>query len=269
MSDDSKPTPNAPISAAEVTGEVGADTLVKSTRVPTPPPTNPHGLPTGDQGTRELLLAFRADWEVWKADRSREKEVERKDKETEKEWRAGVTGSLKMVQSEIEVLQSDITGLKNTDRAHEEQLKIAIDMANNAHQRAVSAETSADAASQFAGRVDIDHKGSQEAFYAALNDMKGQMKGVTDQIGVLITNDGDLKKLIVDATQQASKQATQESMVSLLGKNPKFMAAVVAFLMVLTTILSQRFLLPPGAPNQGIAPAPTPTVHVVPSEQHP
>lgn len=166
--------------------------------------------------------------------------------------------ALKLLQAEQVEMKSDIASMKP-------QIAAAADMANAAHARAVSAETAADAALKSAGRVELDAKGGTESVLADLAFTKGkladintQLQNTTDQIKKLTTSDDDLRSLV----QAASKNSMGEALREVFGKNPKLAVALTGLLVVLAQVLTQRFLLTPGAPNQGVLPAPSPSVRI-------
>ena len=230
-----------------------------SQRLPSEPPTDPRGLNVGDAaGMRDLLLAIRSDqlaqrdeWETWKTERSAEKVDERRRMDS-------MSGGLRLLQGEMVVLQQDIVATK----AAAEAARMAADQAR---ERADAAHALADGATQATRYMSADHEGDKEALLAALTETRGEIRsaaakldGVTTQVVDLRKTDDELKAMVAEAAQDSADKAIRD----VVDKNPKMIAALTAVLIVIGNMLSQRYLITPGAPNQGAMPAPAPTVHV-------
>lgn len=214
-------------------------TPTAQSRVPSMPPTAPGGLPLGganEPGVRELVLAFRSDWENWKG--------------VNDDRMSGVAGSLKMLDARQGVIESDFRQLRSDVTAAKAE-------AAAARMRADTAHTMAETASVAAGRTAQEQEAEKESLLAALTDTRGKLEQATSAIGTLKTTDEELKVMVAEAAKDSAGAAIRE----VVGKNPKLVAGIGMILVVLAQVLSQRFLVPPAAPNQGALPGPTPTVH--------
>jgi outer membrane murein-binding lipoprotein Lpp len=221
------------------------------TDTPTPvspaPPTSPRGLALGeDPGVRDLVLAFRADWESWKEQRAGEKQ-------TENQRLDAVVSGLATLNGRMEVIEQDVSTLSK-------DVKSASVNAADAATRAETAHTIATTASVAAGKVSVDHDAERESNLAILAETRGQLKQAIEAINQLRETDVALKQSdekLVALVQESTKNSIGE----VFGKNPKFMAALIGVLIVVAQVLSARYLVPPAAPNQGAFPGATPVVH--------
>lgn len=206
------------------------------------PPTEPRGLPLGDEaGVREILLAFRDNFEQFKGDNHARLD--------------SMVAGLKLLDARQSVIESDVRQLRN-------DVATAKATADGARARADTAHTMAQTASMAAGKTAQDHEAEAEGLMAALASTRGDLQAATAAIGQLRTTDEEIRAMVKEQAQDTAAAAIRE----VVGKNPKLIAGVGAVLLVLAQVLTQRFLVPPGAPNQGAFPAPTPTVHAV--EEH-
>lgn len=197
-------------------------------------PTAQRGLPISDEaGIRTLVVAFRDRFEEFHAlvdDRL-----------------SSIVGGMKTLDARQQVLESDFRQLRSDVSSAKAAAEAARLRADTAH---TIAESSA--------RASFDGDGAREALQASLTEARGTLAIVTNQLTELRKNDEDLKNMVSEAAKDSAGAAIRE----VVGKNPKVVGAVGAVLLVLAQVLTQRFLVPPAAPNQGALPAPTPTVHV-------
>lgn len=212
-----------------------------------PPPTDSQGLPlrgADEPGVRDLILAFRDDWQQWKG--------------TNDERMAAITGGMKLLDARQAVIEIDVRQLRI-------DVETARSTADAARMRADTAHTMAQTASFAAGRASQDGEAERELLLASLASTRGELQAATAAIGSLTRRDDELKATdeeIKTMVAQAAKDSAGAAIREVVGKNPKLVAGIAAVLIVLAQVLSQRFLVPPAAPNQGALPAPTPTVHV-------
>jgi len=217
--------------------------MTDSQKTPTipPPSTDPRGLPlhgSDEPGVRDLILAFRDDWQQWKAQNA--------------EQLASVVSGLRTLDGRQTVIESDYRQLRSDVLA----ARAASDAART---RADDAHAMAQAANFAAGRVSIDSEAERETLLSALSSTRGELRAASAAIGTLTKTDDDLKVMIAKAAKDSAGAAIRD----VVGKNPKLVAGVGAVLLVVAQVLTQRFLIPPAAPNQGALPTTTPTVHVL------
>jgi hypothetical protein len=181
----------------------------------------------------------RAEWDTYKS--------------REDEWRASVKSGLALLQGQFVALEGDVTAARKaaedaSRKADEAQLR-----SKDAHVTAMGAARSL-----------LDHDGSQEGLMSALTETRGQLTEARKQLGDAMVK-LDALKSSDDQLRELVTAAAKNSVAEVLGKNPRLVAAIIGFLLVVTNIMAQRFLVSPAAPDRGaILAAPTPTVHVAP-----
>lgn len=204
---------------------------------PRPTPTAQRGLPLEGEGMRDLIVAFREKFE------SHATMVD--------DRLASIVGGMKTVEARTQVLESDVRQL----RADVVTVK---SVAEAARQRADTAHTLSEVSVQAAQRLSFDSDGAREALTSALTETRGKLETATAQLGELRKTDEELKAMV----EQAAKDSAGAAIREVVGKNPKLVAGIGALLIVAAQVMTQRFLMPPAAPNQGALPGPTPVVEV-------